>query len=142
MGTKSKYAKGFGERMRYLRRSATLKQDELAEKLDITRQSISGYETERLFPSIKVIEKMCDLYSVNPWWLLYGVGNPSPDHEGTLGMTGLLGNTASQEQLTPAQQTVIEYVMANRDAARSLAKVLWDKALSLIDEEELEESLS
>ena len=38
----SKYTEGFGERFRFLRRRANLSQEEIGEKLDVTRQTISG----------------------------------------------------------------------------------------------------
>ena len=117
----SKYTEGLGERMRYLRRKDKLKQDELAEKLNVTRQSISGYETERLFPSIKVVEKMCGLYNVNPWWLLYGIGDTSSESEGIV----------PQEGLTPTQMALIEFIKEDKDAAQQLAKQLWEKALKI-----------
>ena len=58
--------------------------------MGVTRQSISGYETERLVPSTRVIENICDQYGVNPWWLLYGVGTPISDST----ESGPLGNLA------------------------------------------------
>ena len=117
----SKYTEGFGERMRYLRRKDKLKQNELAEKLNVTRQSISGYETERLFPSLKVVEKMCGLYNVNPWWLLYGIGDTSSESKGIF----------PQEGLTPTQMALIEFIKEDKDAAQQLAKQLWEKALKI-----------
>ncbi len=139
MTTISEYARGYGDRMRYLRRTAELKQDGLAEKLDVTRQSISGYETERLFPSIKVVDKMCNLYGINPWWLLYGVGDPSSSTEGIIPRGGLPPPSHGREELTHAQLTIIEYVKANKEAALNLANFLWNKALKLSRGEEDEE---
>ena len=125
----SKYTEGFGDRFRFLRRRANLSQEEIGEKLNVTRQTISGYETGRLSPSTKSIETMCDLYGINPWWLLYGVGGPSSDPQDV----SLQKETSSQsflgEELSNEQRSLIEYVKKNPRAATQLARMLWDKAL-------------
>ncbi len=125
----SKYTEGFGERMRYLRQKDKLKQDELAEKLNVTRQSISGYETERLFPSIKFVEKMCGLYNVSPWWLLYGVGYPITEDIAPKG--GIEYPPEREQGLTPTQMALIEFIKEDKDAAQQLAKQLWERALKI-----------
>ena len=125
----SKYTEGFGERFRFLRRRANLNQEEIGEKLNVTRQTISGYETGRLSASTKSIEKMCDMYGINPWWLLYGVGGPSSDPQDVTlqkeaGHLSFLG-----EELTNEQRSLIEYIKKDPKVATQLARMLWDKAL-------------
>ena len=126
----SKYTEGFGERIRFLRRRANLSQEELGEKLDVTRQTISGYETSRLSPSTKSIERMCDLYGINPWWLLYGVGGPSSDPQDVSLQKETAHLSHLGEELTNEQRALIEYIKEDRGAATQLARMLWDKALS------------
>ncbi len=115
--------------MRHVRRSAKLNQEELGEKLGVTRQSISGYETERLVPSTRVIESMCDLYGINPWWLHYGVGRPASSSEGTVTRGSVSHLAAGGGELTHAQRTLIDYIKSNKDAAENLAEKLWNKVL-------------
>ncbi len=69
MQVTSKYTEGLGERIRFIRRNANLGQVEFAKRLEVSRQSISGYETERLMPSGKILESISDQFGVNPWWL-------------------------------------------------------------------------
>ncbi|UCH63478.1 MAG: helix-turn-helix transcriptional regulator [Fidelibacterota bacterium] len=128
MKASSKYTEGFGERMRYLRRKDKLKQNELAEKLNVTRQSISGYETERMIPSTRVIEKMCDLYGINPWWLMYGVGSSSSEKGEEI---SLMSSAPYEEVLTDTQRTLINYIKSDKESAKQLAKLLWDRAVKL-----------
>ena len=131
MRATSKFTVGLGERIRHIRKQSDLSQVDLGEKLKVTRQSISGYETERLVPSTRVIENICDQYGVNPWWLLYGVGTPSSESGDVSSLESLALLSGGREQLSNAQLTLIEYVKSDKDAAQQLAKQLWDKALKL-----------
>ncbi|MFC1483638.1 helix-turn-helix domain-containing protein [Candidatus Neomarinimicrobiota bacterium] len=125
----SKYSEGFGERFRFIRRRADLSQEEIGEKLDVTRQTISGYETSRLSPSSKSIERMCDLYGLNPWWLLFGVGGPSSDPQDVSLQKEAAHVSHVGEELTNEQRSLIEYIKEDKDVAIQLARMLWDKAL-------------
>lgn len=131
MRATSKFTEGLGKRFRLIRVQSGLSQVDLGERLAVTRQSISGYENERLLPSPRVLESMCDHFGVNPWWLVYGVGAPTPE----LSQEGLSEDVANisagREQLTHSQLSLIGYIMADKDAAQLLAKQLWDKALKL-----------
>jgi transcriptional regulator with XRE-family HTH domain len=126
---KAKHTEGFGERMRYIRRRANLNQEDLANKLNLSRQSINAYENERAMPSFKALNSFCDQLTVNPWWLLYGMGDPSanPEEEGY--HEGALYQAGPGESLTQTQRALIEYIKADRSTAQSLAKLLWDRAL-------------
>lgn len=125
------YAEEIGKRIREVRKRADLGQVELADQLDVTRQSISGYETERLRPSFGVINKICTIYGVYPWWLVYGIHSEPPgDGDSITGSHGLPG-TPGRNELTNSQRVLIEYIKSNRDAATKLGQLLWDKALNL-----------
>ena len=63
--------------MRRCRKLADLSQQQLGERLGLSRQMINSYENDRALPKLGTIEKICDLYSIKPWWLLYGVGSPT-----------------------------------------------------------------
>lgn len=126
---KAKHTEGFGERMRYIRRRANLNQEDLANKLDLSRQSINAYENERAMPSFKALNSFCDQLSVNPWWLLYGMGDPSANPEEVGYDEGALYQTQLGESLSQTQRALIEYIKADRGAAQNLAKLLWDRAL-------------
>ena len=127
-GPTGKYTAGFGERLKQLRHSANWKQEELAARLQVTRQSISGYENDRLFPSRTVIENICDLFHITPWWLLFGVGSPSSESI-TLSETSEELSSPMYENLTDAQQALIKYIRSDPKVAANIVKLLWDKAL-------------
>lgn len=52
----------FSEKLKTLRAEANLTQNELAEKLVISRQAISNYEQGRSYPSIDILVGMCKLF--------------------------------------------------------------------------------
>ena len=50
----------FGNRLKTLREQCHFKQGELADKIGITRQSMSNYESGKHSPDVNVIVKMAD----------------------------------------------------------------------------------
>lgn len=55
----------FKDRLKQYRQDNNLTQDELAEKLYITRQAVSKYETGRGYPSIDVMTKLAELMGIS-----------------------------------------------------------------------------
>lgn len=55
----------FPEKLKTLRAEANLTQNELAEKLVISRQAISNYEQGRSYPSIDILVGMCKLFNTS-----------------------------------------------------------------------------
>lgn len=61
-----------GERLFKLRKSKNLTQDDVAEKLSVTRQTVSKWETNQSTPDFDKIVPLCDLYGISPNELLKG----------------------------------------------------------------------
>ena len=61
-----------GERLLELRKSKHLSQEELAYKLDVTRQTISKWETDQSTPDFDKIMPLCELYGITSDELLTG----------------------------------------------------------------------
>lgn len=61
-----------GDNLFELRKSKNLTQDEVAEKLNVTRQTISKWETNQSTPDFDKIVPLCDLYGISPNELLIG----------------------------------------------------------------------
>lgn len=55
-----------GERLFKLRRDKKLSQEEVAEKLNVTRQTISKWETDQSMPDFDKIVPLCKLYGITP----------------------------------------------------------------------------
>ncbi len=64
-----------GDNLFELRKSKNLTQDEVAEKLNVTRQTISKWETNQSTPDFDKIVPLCDLYGISPNELLTGSSN-------------------------------------------------------------------
>ncbi|PTE69283.1 XRE family transcriptional regulator [Staphylococcus devriesei] len=61
-----------GERIRNLRKSKKMTQESLAEKLDVSRHSISNWEREVSFPDLHSLVKMTELFGVSLNHLIKG----------------------------------------------------------------------
>lgn len=61
-----------GQKLLDLRKSKNLSQEEAAEKLDVTRQTISKWETNQSTPDFDKISSICELYGISPNELITG----------------------------------------------------------------------
>ena len=62
----------FSENLQFLRSQNGVTQEQLAEQLDVSRQSVSKWESGLSFPEMDTLLRICDLYSVNLDTLLRG----------------------------------------------------------------------
>lgn len=62
------------ERIKELRKTIGITQQELADKLGLKRNTIATYEIGKAIPSDRVISDLCNKYSVNEEWLRSGNG--------------------------------------------------------------------
>ena len=52
----------FGDNLKQIRKSKNISQEELAEKLGVSRQSVSKWETGENYPSMYNIMCLCDIF--------------------------------------------------------------------------------
>lgn len=69
-----------GEKIQMLRKSAGLSQEELAEKIYVTRQSVSLWEQNKSQPSIDNAAMLCEVFKISADELL-GIGGKSIPYE-------------------------------------------------------------
>ena len=62
----------FSDNLQFIRVQAGVTQEQLAEQLDVSRQSVSKWESGASFPEMDTLLRICDLYSVNMDTLLRG----------------------------------------------------------------------
>lgn len=62
----------FPENLQFLRAQNSVTQEQLAEQLNVSRQSVSKWESGASFPEMDTLLRICDLYSVNLDTLLRG----------------------------------------------------------------------
>ena len=65
----------FGMRMGCVREDAELSMNKMAKSLGIAPSTWKNYEEDATIPSTDLIMKFCDLYNVNPHWLMTNCGN-------------------------------------------------------------------
>ncbi len=61
-----------GKNIRDLREAAGLKQEELAEKLFVTRQTVSNYETGKTRPDVEMIGRLAEVLGTDANTVFYG----------------------------------------------------------------------
>ncbi|MBD5134211.1 MAG: helix-turn-helix transcriptional regulator [Clostridiales bacterium] len=62
----------FGENLQFLRKRSGLTQEALAEKMEVSRQSVSKWESNAAYPEMDAILRLCDLFSCDMDTLLRG----------------------------------------------------------------------
>ncbi len=62
----------FGENLQYYRSEGGLTQEQLAERLEVSRQSVSKWESDASFPEMDKLLVMCDLFGCTLDTLLRG----------------------------------------------------------------------
>lgn len=70
-----------GEKLFELRRTKNLTQDDVAEKLNVTRQTVSKWETNQSTPDFDKILPLCELYGISPNELLKGESKETNNNE-------------------------------------------------------------
>lgn len=62
------------ERLKKLRKTLDLTQQEFADKLKVPRNTIGGYEVGKSNPSDAAVNNICNIFNVNENWLRNGTG--------------------------------------------------------------------
>ena len=65
-----------GKNIKYLRTQKNMTQDELAEKLFVTRQTVSNYETGRSRPDVEMLAKIAEVLQTDANTVIYGPPTP------------------------------------------------------------------
>lgn len=68
------------DRIQYLRKAKGISQEELAEKVGVSRQAVSKWESEQSMPDLEKIIAMSDFFEVTTDYLLKGI-EPAKDEE-------------------------------------------------------------
>lgn len=71
----------FGERLKNLREDANLYQKELGDILDVTSQTISGWEINRTTPDYDMLKKIANYFGVSTDYLLGNVSRKAEEEE-------------------------------------------------------------
>ena len=97
-----------GERLYELRKEKNLSQEDVAEKLNVTRQTVSKWETNQSTPDFDKIVPLCDLYGITPNELLMEV-NPEQEVESDAESEVFDWNEAKKHLFTRGKETEDNY---------------------------------
>jgi transcriptional regulator with XRE-family HTH domain len=70
-----------GERLKKLRIDKKLTQEQLGEKINVTKVSISGYENGNRSPDTETLQRLANYFNVSTDYLLGRTDNPNPPGE-------------------------------------------------------------
>ena len=88
------------ERIQHLRKSRGMSQEELAEKIGVSRQAVSKWESEQSMPDLEKVILLSDFFGVTTDYLLKG-REPEPQQEnGSLGLVLVCSTLAGIWSLT------------------------------------------
>ena len=68
--------KTLGERIKFIQRKSRKTLPDFAHGLGVSRDSLINYQKNRTKPDSRFLSTLCELYRVNPTWLLLGEGDP------------------------------------------------------------------
>ena len=91
-----------GEKLFELRKAKNLSQEEVAEKLNVTRQTVSKWETNQSSPDFDKIVPLCELFEITTDELLTGKKVESTD----INKEDIKENTYKSEEKIPTRQEV------------------------------------
>lgn len=104
------------ERLIKLRKAAGLSQEEVADKLEVTRQTVSKWETGQSSPDLDKVLPLCNLYNVTPDELLHDGGSEEADEvkaqENAARAEELLEKSVAKKKLIGILSGVFTYVIA------------------------------
>jgi transcriptional regulator with XRE-family HTH domain len=65
-----------GERIKFIQKASGKNQTDFANSLGISKGSLILYQKNRRSPDSSLLRSFCEIYKVNPAWLLLGEGEP------------------------------------------------------------------
>lgn len=71
----------FGNRLVEVREQLGFNQNDFALKIEIAPQSLSRYEKNKVKPSIELLTKLTNMFSINTNWILTGNGKSIIENE-------------------------------------------------------------
>jgi transcriptional regulator with XRE-family HTH domain len=97
--------KAIGKRIRQVRNSHGLKQDEFAEKIGVNRHSLSRIESGKQQPPLDILGALWSVYKVDANWLINGVESSPVDN---VDVQKLESDLAKSEQSLAETREIIQ----------------------------------
>ncbi len=71
----------YGDRLKKMRESKKLSQQQLAEKLNINRSTYARYELNQTQPDYETLQRLADFYDVSTDYILTGINTKLPEKD-------------------------------------------------------------
>ena len=114
-----------GERIKEVRESQGLTQQEFADRLGTKRSNIGSYETDKRTPSAVAIATICREFHINEAWLRSGVGEMKTDMTLNEELSLAFGDVLAT---APDKRSVIVSVLLSQPPE------LWDRIADLAED--------
>jgi transcriptional regulator with XRE-family HTH domain len=95
--------KTLGERIKFIQKQSGLNQADFSKSLGISKGSLNLYQKNKRRPDSSLLKSFCELYGVDPSWLLLGLGEPF-ELEGR----GIISPQDIMPPLDPVEQLLAE----------------------------------
>ncbi len=124
-----------GEKLYELRRAKNLTQDDVAEKLNITRQTVSKWETNLSTPDFDKIVPLCELYEVSPNELLKGekeeqeIDNKKEQNKSKEDYENMTNNQIKQKSAEVVSSSILIFFIAIAFAGIGTAVLMWNPVI-------------
>ena len=126
-----------GERLFELRKAKNLTQDDVAEKLNVTRQTVSKWETNQSTPDFDKILPLCELYEITTDELLKEEkqekleesNNNDKEKEGKLNYENMTKNQIKQKSAEVICSSVLIFLVAIAYAGIVITVMMWNPVI-------------
>lgn len=105
------------DRIKEIRKTLNLTQDEFADKIGLARNSIASYESGRRTPNDAIIKLICREFNVDYFWLTEGKGEMFTQIPQTL-----VDNLANEYKLTDDYKAILEAFLEVPDNQKEVIK--------------------
>lgn len=119
------------ERLKKLRKTLDMTQQEFADKLRVPRNTIGGYEVGKSNPSDAAVNNICNTFNVNEDWLRTGEGEMFIKMTRDEEIATFIGKTLHSEEDSFKKRLISALSALNESDWETLEKL----ALSLVDKE-------
>lgn len=119
------------ERLKKLRKTLDMTQQEFADKLRVPRNTIGGYEVGKSNPSDAAVNNICNTFNVNEEWLREGKGEMFIKMTRDEEIAAFIGKTLHSEEDSFKKRLISALSALNESDWETLEKL----ALSLVDKE-------
>ncbi len=114
------------ERIKELRKSLGITQQEFADKLGLKRNTIATYEIGKAVPSDRVVSDLCNKYNVNEEWLRTGEGKMFISLNRAQQIAQLTADLFKGEKDSFKERLLLALAKLNEDEWKVLEKIATD----------------